>query len=397
MLATSPLPVTGNITLPDQSTGITASITASATDDAGKTIIWGESLPVEFDDLEGVTLDIFVQRTGQFAILPAPLPAAPPGPLLCILDGRFVLATGGPIPADQENTQIYDLLDWAPLENPPPLPVAPLSIACTGTQALLLNGENSDFYDFSDSAYTEATAPTGGSFAEVTGGGSVATPDGSTFVIAGTNPTMLASSAVMYMDSQENLSFATLKTERQGRRPAFVPALGSLAGRGLVVVGGAATGSALEICRKAGRFHGDHAVRRRYDGRCRRDRARREQRAPRGRPRLCHRQRIPGARVFDLDCVPPKAGGFCTPVAWNAPMVTMPSAQAFTIDAKTAFVVGNDASNNTHAYVITSTTATEIKFNVARKGATALRLPTGPIVVVGGDVTMESFYLPPTQ
>jgi hypothetical protein len=82
-------------------------------------------------------------------------------------------------------------------------------------------------------------------------------------------------------------------------------------------------------------------------------------------------------------------------MAWNAPLSTpLVTAQAFTLDSQTALVVGNDASNDTHAYRVTPTGATEIAFKVPRMGATALALPMGPVppvLVVGGDVTMESF------
>jgi hypothetical protein len=396
VLSTSALPGTGDVTLPDQSTSVTAAITASATDDAGNTVIWGESLPVEFDNLEGVTLDIFVQRTGQLAVLPNPLSASVASPLLCILDGRFVLATGGSVVAEQEATQVYDLLTWTPLESPPALPVAPLSLACTGTQALLLNGTNSTFYDFSDSSYTQATAPTGGNFAEVTGGGSVPTPDGSTFIVAATNPTLGMTVSVLYMDSQENMVFAQLQNERSGAAATFVPTTDSLAGLGLVVIGGSGSAPALEVLAESAaqatsltQFPPDSTV-------------------GAGATALDSKhilvaggvdamtKKDPGVRVYNLSCVPDGGTANCAPTPWNAPMVTMPSAQAFAINATSAFVVGNDASNNTHAYKVTATSATEITFNVPRKGATAVQLPTGPVAVVGGDVTMESFFVLPT-
>jgi hypothetical protein len=93
------------------------------------------------------------------------------------------------------------------------------------------------------------------------------------------------------------------------------------------------------------------------------------------------------------------------PTLWNAPIAPpLVSAQAFTIDSIHAFVVGNDASNNTHAWILTPTSSTEIKLRVSRKGATALALPMPitipitatttpiyPVAVVGGDVTVESF------
>src|SRR5450755_4342613 len=58
VLAQSALPVTANLALPTQSTSTTAALTATGFDDAGATVLWGQTLPIEFSSLEGLTLPL---------------------------------------------------------------------------------------------------------------------------------------------------------------------------------------------------------------------------------------------------------------------------------------------------------------------------------------------------
>ena len=63
----------------------------------------------------------------------------------------------------------------------------------------------------------------------------------------------------------------------------------------------------------------------------------------------------------------------------------------FDIDATSAFVVGEDAGGAMHAYRVSANLVQEVAFKVARSHARGVRLPTGAIAVVGGDVNVESF------
>jgi hypothetical protein len=81
----------------------------------------------------------------------------------------------------------------------------------------------------------------------------------------------------------------------------------------------------------------------------------------------------------------------CASTTWQVTLPTpLVSTQVFGLDATRVFVVGEDASQATHAYTLTSTTVVEVPFRVPRSQARALRLPYGtpgggPIAVVGGD------------
>ena len=101
------------------------------------------------------------------------------------------------------------------------------------------------------------------------------------------------------------------------------------------------------------------------------------------------------ARVFAVPCSATTTP--CATTTWDA---TLPTALAFTqvfaIDAASAFVVGDDVGGTTHAYRLAATSVSEVPFRVKRSHARAVRLPlgasaAGPIAVVGGDTTVESF------
>jgi hypothetical protein len=101
----------------------------------------------------------------------------------------------------------------------------------------------------------------------------------------------------------------------------------------------------------------------------------------------------PGARVFTVPC----ATIACTATSWQSSVLTpLALAQSFAIDRSTALVTGEDASGGMHAYRLAATSVTEVPFRVARSHARAVRLPlgtpgAGPIALVGGATTIESF------
>jgi hypothetical protein len=401
VLAQSALPVTANLALPTQSTNTTAALTATGFDDAGAMVLWGQTLPIEFSSIEGLTLPMFVQRTGELTRLPSPFAAPPVAPIVTILDGRFLLSIEATTPTEDASaaaasTQIFDLLTWAPYTSAPALPVAPVALVTVGTQALLINGSNTIWYDFSDTSTSTPTLPSG--FEGLTGGVTVTDPlTGDGYVVVGAGPSATASPVILYVNAAEqiagsqSLSLASLGFPRSGAATTWV-------GRQLFVAGGSNMGTGVELLEPGTTmtiqpgYAPDATV---GAGATALDQTH-VLLAGGINPRT---GKDAGARVIDVSC--PASG--CLAVPWNAPPIAPPlvSAQAFTIDSSHAFVVGNDASNNTHAWVLTPTSSTEIIFKVLRKGATALALPMPitipittpiyPVAVVGGDVTVESF------
>ena len=375
------LPAT-TITLPDQSTSTTAALRVTGVDATGKTLVWGESLPFEFAALDGLTLSIFVQRNGEFARAPSPLPIAPSAPLTALVEGRYIVTAGGNDASQAANAQIYDTLGWATLVAPPTLPRAPLSMATVDTRLLLVDASAATFYDLSDSLFADVAAPTGGTYAEVAGGASIATPLGGMYIVGATRTKGEPTPRLLYVDPSGNLSFAALTIPRKGAAATWMDK------RGLVITGGTSAGGTspgVEVLTEglaqatAYSFPPDATTG--------------------GSASALDDARVllaggvdakgndAGARVIDFTCT-------CV-TAWKAPVIPLVSAQGFTLDASTALVVGSEASGTSHAFRMSATMATEIPFKVSRKNASALRLPMGQVAVLGGDPTLESFIQAP--
>jgi hypothetical protein len=373
----------------------TESILVTATDSAGTKVAWGETLPVELGALTGLTLDVFVQRTGTLSRVPGPLADGRAAPLVSILGGRYILVAGGADAGQGSQTQLYDLVSWAPLASPPTLPLVPQSLAVAQLKALAINAMGAQWYDFTVATASDASAPSGtGTWAEVAGGATVTSTDASTSFVVGATRTLASggpTSRVLIVSSSGALTWATLTTPRLGAAAAW------LDGYGLVVAGGSdggdatapgvellAAGStnALAVAYPAdpttgsamAALDGTHVLVVGGAGAGGAD---------------------PGARVFTIPCNAPP----CVATSWEASVLTPLSfAQAFAIDAASAFVTGEDATGAMHAYRLSSSKVAEIPFRLARSHARGLRLPLdarapgeGPVAIVGGNPTIESF------
>jgi hypothetical protein len=201
------------ITLPQISSDDVDILQATAYDSADAAVIFGQTLPVAVGGIDGLTLDLFVQRKGQFAIMPSPWRSPPTSPLLTtMLEGRYILV------ASQKSSQalLYDMLLWANVENEDggqaatTLPCTPLSVAAVpGTTFMLLicnttdvgspvgcekitsNASGGDLialqYDISgESLCTQVTAPSTSTWQSVAGGATVVAPNGDAFIVGGT-------------------------------------------------------------------------------------------------------------------------------------------------------------------------------------------------------------------
>ena len=187
MLATGPISA-ATIDLGQQNESEVAALQVTGADANGVELVSGASLPVEFGELTGVSLPIFVQRVGQLV----PLPPGPQGdarqaPTIAQFEGQYLFIGGGSDPSLAATSQIYDFAQFALLPQPPTLPRVPLSVAFVGTVALLIDGSGSaTYFDFSDNSSTEATDLAGGSFADVAGGTTVISDLGSEFIVGAT-------------------------------------------------------------------------------------------------------------------------------------------------------------------------------------------------------------------
>jgi hypothetical protein len=385
MLKTAALPV-DTIDLGNQDANAVASLHISGFDGSGKVVVFGASLPLQYGALEGVTLNIFVQRTGELARMPSSAGDAREAPTVATIVDRYIFVGGGGDANLAKSTELYDLATYAPLSSPPSLPRAPLSISLLNTTGLIIDADGATTYDFSTSTSTDAQAPSGASYAEIAGGATFTASDKSSYVVGATRTTGAPTDKVLAIDSSGNVAVWTLSAPRLGAAAAWVE------GQGLIVAGGSATAAGVEIVppkSDGGKILPSNGTPLPFPS---------DATAGAGATVLDATRVLvaggvdakgadAGVRVLDVAC-----RASCAAQAWTAPLATaLPTAQAFRVDGMSAFVVGNDASGATHSYRVTSAAATEVPLKVARKNARAILLPTGAVVIVGGATAIESF------
>jgi hypothetical protein len=369
-------PSTTAIDLGSQSTDTFASVRVTGNDANGVRRVFGLSLPFDFGALDGSSIGVFVQRTGELARMPNPLPDARAWPNVVIAAGRFIFTAGG---ADA-SSRIYDLAGYAPLDAPPLLPRTPKSTVFFGTTALLVDDEGATSFDLSSSTPSDVPPPMGGTYAEISGGATLSALDGSSYVIGATRTTGDPTPRILRVDPSGTLSFLTLATPRLGAAAAWIE------GRGLVVAGGSADGAGVELFAVGASvstplpFPSDAT-------------------SGAGATALDATHVLlaggtiangmdAGFRVVDATCA-----SQCAPASWSAALPSpLSRAQAFAIDASSAFIVGDDAMTSaTRAFRASGSTVTEVALKVARSGARAVATPTGAVAIVGGAGEIESF------
>jgi hypothetical protein len=376
-LATVALP-TSSVDLGAIATNAVGTIQVTGTGADGGELVSGQSLPIAFGALDGVTIPIFVQRTGELARMPKPLSDARPTPTLALFGGRFLFVGAGGEPSLAHTTQLYDFAFLAPVIGPPSLPRVPKSVAFVQMVGWLIDDGGATQYDFSANTSSDAAAPAGGSYGDVAGGATVSASDGSQYVVGATRTTGMPTATVLAFDPNGIPSWRFLAAARLGAAATWVD------GRGLVVAGGsesaagvevlgigASTGSALaypadastgagastldaqHILLAAGVTTGGHDA---------------------------------GVRIIDLGC-----GARCSPTPWATLPATLSSAQAFANNSGNVLVVGSDMTGASHVYRLTPTSATEVPTKVPHTGASALVSPVGSVVLFGGAPEIESF------
>ncbi|HEY2514829.1 MAG TPA: hypothetical protein VGI39_28380, partial [Polyangiaceae bacterium] len=217
------------------------SVIVRATDGAGTTVAFGQTLPFELDSIDGQILPVFVQRNGALSRLPNPMPDARSSPLVGILDARYIFEAGGADPAFATRSGIYDLIAWGSLSAPPTFATAPKSLVLDGLSVLTIDDATGTWLDLTSGESAAAVLPQGGAWSDVSGGQTVAGPDGSSYVVGGTRDTGAASSAVLVADTSGTLTFVQLKAARLGAAAGWVDGLG------LVVSGGTQAGATTGI------------------------------------------------------------------------------------------------------------------------------------------------------
>lgn len=362
-IARTALP-TDSVDLGDRGRTEISAIAVTGIDATGASVVRGQTLFVQWGALEGVALELFVQRTGELARMPRG-PAAFDATQAVIYAGRFVLGVNG------TSSLLYDLLALD-TSTSVALPRAAKSVLSVDTTALFIDDNGASTADLSTGATGTLDQPAGGTFAEVAGGALVGAPDGTQYIVGATRANGGPSARVLVVSSDGNASFAALTTPREGACATYVE------GRGLVVYGGDAAAAGAELLTAGATLAAPLPL-------------------PTDAVKGCaaaaldssHLAVVGGAsgpvRVFDLACTTA-----CAAVSW-ADSLPLLRADAATLAPDAALVLGDDAAGASHLYRASATGLREIALKVPRRGARLVTTPTDAFVVVGGAAGIEQY------
>ncbi len=350
----------------------------------GAVVLRGRSIDVVLGNLEG-TLPVFCQRLGSWARPEGQLARAHVGSPAGVLVERYLLSTGGESaagtegPADEQESDAFDLLSWSGAVGDR-LPVAARSLVARGEQMILVGDDAAWAVDFLTGERTELSLPLGlPSFGDVAGGLVVDLPDGRSFVVGATRPAG-PSRYVLEIGADGALAARTTTIEREGAAAVYVD------GRGLFVAGGSAEEPGAELLPVGGTvfaplaFDADPTVGAAavaldggtvvlVGGA-----------APLGMPA--------SARRFDLLC-----GSGCVPT--SLPSADLPVAltgsRAFRTPSGRVLALGAEPTGAQRSFLVALTgdgAASELALRTPRRGATAVAAPNGTLALLGG-VTLD--------
>jgi hypothetical protein len=393
-LATARLPTT-SIDLGTQDENAVATLVVSGLDDSGARLVYGASIPLQYGSLDGITVPIFVQRTGELARMPGPLSDSRQAPSMSSVQGQYIFVGGGNDPTLARTTQFYDFAQLAPFSSPPTVPRAPQSIAFVGTMALIIDDKGGTYFDFSSNSTVDVQAPPGGSFADVAGGQTIVANDGTEYVVGATRTTGAETASVLIINPNDASTSATQYTGKLTWGSLSAPRFGAAAvwvtGRGLVVAGGSTSAPGIEVVPALPSTKGV-ALAYPPDASMGAGATTLDTQHVLLAGGLMVGGQDAGARSINLACTPtPQVP--CMPDTWSALPVPIGTAQAFAIDAANAIVAGSEAGGMglTHVFRLTSTAAKELPTKVPHYNARALLSPIGTMLVVGGASEIESF------
>lgn len=360
---------TANVDLGTLDAALGGSIVVTGTAQDGAIVVRGATLGITVGSLDRQNLPVFIQRTQELARMPGTFEDRA-APQLDLAFGRYLFAAG----EGRTDARYYDLLALAPPSQVvPTLPRAPESLAIVDTALLLINAVGASSLDLSTAATAEVRAPEGGSFADVAGGQTIYAPDGSAYIVGGTRRTGAASSRFLRVQLG-TLTWGTLAVARLGAGATWVE------GRGLVVVGGSATGAGIEVVAAESVLGAPLPFASVADTGL--------GAAPLSTGKLLV---APGPRVFDLTC-----STNCAAEVWGTIPVALASAQVFTFRTlqDRAWVVGQEPSGNTRVFETRAGASTEVPLKIPRNRATATPLPTGALGIVGGGSAVIESLIP---
>jgi hypothetical protein len=356
--------------------GAVGHVEVSGYTDAAERVMFGRSLSLDPSGLAGVSLDVFVARSGSFSRPPGHLQGSAPAALGQIVLGRHLYAFA----AQNEQVAVsgYDFGVFRPHAPSATLrcPASPCrfeSVAVNGSRVLALGGTWAIWFDLQTGQSGDVALPAGlTSFGEVSGGEAITSNDGDAYIVGATREGT-PSTAVLRLDTSGVLQVARLVSPRAGAAAAWLP------DRGLLVLGGSSTAGRAELLAKgAGAFiplagppdatvgaallpSGGRVVR--VGG---------------------SRDGAPAPTVeLALDCADE-----CAELELPVP-VPLHEAKGYAIDDEDWLLVGRGPAAETQAVRWRDGGLAEVPLRDRRRGAFSLRAPTGHVLVAGGELMSD--------
>jgi hypothetical protein len=361
-LARAALP-TDSFSLGDLPRSDVGAIAVTALDAAGRPVLRGETLYVQWGALESAGLEVFVQRTGELARVPRG-PAAIDAVHATVAVGRYLLATNG------SATILYDLLNLRALDAPPSFPRPARSLVTFDTTALLVDEQGATAFDLQTRREGNVEAPAGATFGEIAGGATIRASEGRQLVVGATRLEGGPSARLLELAADGKLTAATLANAREGACATWVE------GRGLVVYGGSESAPGGEVLAPGATQSAALPF-------------------PSDPIRGCGAAALDGshvlvvgeqARVLDLACA-----ANCEPALWPGALGLV-RAEAFTLAPDAALVLGDDVTGASRVFRASASGVTEIPLKTPRRGARLVPLPQdGIVMIAGGGPGLEQY------
>jgi hypothetical protein len=221
---------------------------ATGVDATGSVVVRGRSISgIYLAGVSGGIIPVFVQRVNQWARPPGGLARSHVGAPAAVLAERYLMTTGGTSASSAEGSaeptasDFYDLFAHGGAVGPA-MPRAARSMVARTSAVLLVDDAGASWVDFDTGTYDEVPLPAGlGSFADVAGGQTVESSDGRSFIVGATRQQGAATTAVLEVKVDGSLAVLSLGQARAGAAAVW------LEGAGLVVAGGSAGGSGIEV------------------------------------------------------------------------------------------------------------------------------------------------------
>jgi len=335
----------------------------------GAPVVHGSTVPFYLLGFSGISVPLFVARTGGFSEAPNPLLLPHTRPIPALVSGAYLFVVDGGSSA----LDIYNIAMWEEPSAAAPLPQTVKSLAVSGTELLMLNDDSAQWIELTTAVAAAVSPPAGLTFAEVIGGKTLVASDQTAYIVGATRTEGAATNKVLRIDPDGSLHTLLLGSPRLGAAAALLD-------DALLVAGGSAVGAGAELyavgangfrslalppdTTQGAGLVGITATTAWLVG----------GRDASGTPT--------SPRRIDIDC-----SSDCL-AAELGTSLELNQASAFRLDENLALVVGETEDEQDHVYLLDASgdapTLTEQPLHTPRARASAVVLPNGQMALVGG-------------